>query len=120
MPLREEYLIYEDVKFDHNNRTTVYPTRLLELGELKVRLVLPAEEHVSGPYAALSYRWGPNPDFIRLEAASLTNFRRAGIQHSDLPRAFAEVSQFIKSLGIQYLWIESLCIIQSVPDSIQD
>ncbi|KAK0728300.1 hypothetical protein B0T26DRAFT_748537 [Lasiosphaeria miniovina] len=83
VPLREEYLIYEDVKFDsnwlngcdgthqkcsHNNQPTVYPTGLLELGESK----------------------GLNPGFIRLEAASLTNFRQAGIQHSDLPRAFVE------------------------------
>ena len=96
-----------------------YPTRLLELGSHKVRLVLPQEEELSGPYAALSYCWGPNPSFIRLTADNMQDFR-LGIPHSDLPIAFQEAICFVEGLGVRYLWIDALCIIQSGRGSSED
>ncbi|GME29242.1 hypothetical protein B0T10DRAFT_541246 [Neofusicoccum parvum] len=96
-----------------------YPTRLLELGRSSMRLVLPAEERPSGPYVALSYCWGANPTFPRLTASRLEEFR-AGIPYCDLPIAFREAADFVKRLSMRYLWIDSLCIVQSGPGSIED
>lgn len=96
-----------------------YPTRLLELGESTIRLVLSVEETLSGPYAALSYCWGPNPTFYRLKASNFHELQ-LGIFYTELPKAFQEAIEFIKSLSIKYLWIDSLCVIQSGPGSTED
>ncbi|KAF4625534.1 hypothetical protein G7Y89_g12632 [Cudoniella acicularis] len=98
---------------------TSYPTRLLELGESTVRLVLPAEEKLSGPYATLSYCLGPNPTFINLAPSNLRELQ-VGIIQADLPIAFQESIHFIKGLPIRYVWIDTLCIIQSGPGSVKD
>ena len=102
-----------------NMQPCLYPTRLLELGESKMRIILPAEEKLSEPYAALSHCWGRNPIALRLTALNLQELR-VGILSSELPTAFQEAINFIKSLSIRYLWIDILCIIQSGPGSAED
>ncbi|RYN22474.1 hypothetical protein AA0114_g12894 [Alternaria tenuissima] len=96
-----------------------YPTRLLELGDHNFRLILSQDEKPSGPYAALSYCWGPNPSFLRLTANNLQDFRD-GQPYTSLPIAFQEAITIIGKLGIQYLWIDALCIIQSGFGSSED
>ena len=95
-----------------NTQPQVYPTRLLELGEFTMRMILSAEQNLSGPYAVLSYCWGPDPTFLRLTASNLQELK-AGILYSDVPTVFREAIHFVKSLSIHYVWIDSLCIIQS-------
>ena len=90
----------------------VYPTRLLELGDHKARLIISCDEILSGPYAALSYCWGTDSSFSRLTADNLQELR-LGLPYSSLPIAFQEAIQFVKGLSIQYLWVDALCIIQS-------
>ncbi|CAN9300479.1 unnamed protein product [Alternaria alternata] len=92
---------------EKHTQPRTYPTRLLELGGHNFRLILPQEENPSGPYAALSYCWGPNPSFIRLTADNLQNFR-VGQPYTSLPIAFQEAIHIIQKLGIQYLWIDAL------------
>jgi hypothetical protein len=96
-----------------------YPTRLLKLESHNIRLVLPQDDQISGPYAALSYCWGPNPNFIRLTTNNLQEFR-VGIPYTTLPIAFQEAILIVKELGIRYLWIDALCIIQSGLGSSED
>ncbi|KAL9116551.1 MAG: hypothetical protein Q9187_006923 [Circinaria calcarea] len=102
-----------------NTQPRSYPTRLLELGESTIRVILPAEEKLSGPYATLSYCWGPNPTFLRLTVSNLQELQ-LGIPCSDIPIAFREAIHFIKCLSIRYLWIDALCVIQSGPGSTKD
>jgi hypothetical protein len=97
----------------------IYPTRLLKLESHNIRLVHPQDDQISGPYAALSYCWGPNPNFIRLTADNLQEFR-VEIPYTTLPIAFQEAIHVIKELGIRYLWIDALCIIQSGFGSSED
>ncbi|OAG14702.1 HET-domain-containing protein [Alternaria alternata] len=96
-----------------------YPTRLLELGGHNCRLILPQDHRSLGPYAALSYCWGPNPSFIRLTADNLQEFRM-GLPYTSLPIAFQEAVDILKGLDIRYLWIDALCIIQSGLGSSED
>ncbi|KAF6802709.1 heterokaryon incompatibility protein [Colletotrichum musicola] len=97
-----------------------YPTRLLELQDSSVRLVLTAQQTPRGPYAALSYCWGPPPyTFIRLTTSKIGPFQ-AGILDAQLPLAFQEAIKFTKSLGFRYLWVDCLCIIQEGPGSQED
>jgi hypothetical protein len=102
-----------------NTQPHAYPTRLLELEDHNIRLIIPQGDKPSGPYAALSYCWGPNPSFIRLTADNLQEFR-VTIPYTGLPIAFREAVQITKTLGIRYLWIDALCIVQSGSGSSED
>ncbi|KAI9928460.1 hypothetical protein ASPWEDRAFT_38689 [Aspergillus wentii DTO 134E9] len=106
-------------KCPKNTRPQSYPTRLLELHDSSMRLVLPAEMNLSDPYAALSYCWGENPSFLCLSASNFHEFQK-GKPYSILPVAFQEAIRLIKKLGIHYIWIDALCIIQAGPGSKED
>ena len=98
-------------KCPKNESPASYPTRLLVIEESIIRLSRPSDEDTVGPYAALSYCWGPDPQFIRLTTSNRDEFRR-GIAFSDLPIAFQEAIDLLKSLSIRLVWIDALCIIQ--------
>lgn len=95
-----------------------YPPRLLDLTSGEPRLIL-REEEPQGSYAALSHCWGRNPSFLTLTAANLEDMRK-NIPLSGLPKNFHDAIQIARQLGIKYLWIDSLCILQSGPGSNQD
>lgn len=102
-----------------NTQPFSYPTRLLELGVSTTRMISSAEEKLSGPYAALSYCWGPSSTALSLTALNLQELK-LGIPLSEFPTAFQESINFVKSLSIRYLWIDMLCIIQSGSGSTED
>ncbi|KAI1178906.1 HET-domain-containing protein [Nemania sp. FL0916] len=63
-----------------------------------------------GIYATLSYCWGDAANLTTTQASIDT--RRSGIQLSDLPRTFHDAVKICRYFGIDYLWIDSLCICQ--------
>ncbi|KAF2852907.1 HET-domain-containing protein, partial [Plenodomus tracheiphilus IPT5] len=88
---------------------TQLPTRVLHILEpKKIRLVEPADR--SGSYACLSYCWGKRP-FIRTTRQTLGK-HLDGISWTDLPKTYQDAITFVHGLGLQYLWIDSLCIVQ--------
>ncbi|KAF0324716.1 HET-domain-containing protein [Colletotrichum asianum] len=102
------------------HRPTSFPTRLLEITTTGVRLILTNINPPTGPYAALSYCWGPPPyDFLRLTSTSLQRIR-SGLSEYELPIAFREAIDFAREIGIGYIWIDSLCIIQEGRGSTED
>lgn len=94
------------------------PDRVLYVGSKgKLRLVIPARlEDIqgSGKYAALSYRWGQSGRLL-LKNDNLAAFQR-GEFPTPLPRTFQDAITVCKGLGIDYLWIDALCIIQDQPE----
>ena len=81
------------------------PTRLLNISQNEPYL----EEGTikSSKYTALSHRWGSKPG----STTTLGNLnRRISISH--LPKTFLDAITVSKRLGIGYIWIDSLCIIQ--------
>jgi hypothetical protein len=93
------------------------PSRLLYIysSEMEdyVRLV---EPHTTiKHYAALSHCWG---GFQPLRTTKENyEMHKKCIRFSELPQTFQDAVTIAKNLGIEYLWIDSLCIIQ---DSIED
>jgi hypothetical protein len=88
------------------------PTRLLEVGH-NIRLV-DASSIRSRPYVALSHCWGPlKPEekFCTYQE-NIEVFRRT-IPFDDLPKTFQDAVTVTRGIGISYLWIDSLCIIQN-------
>lgn len=53
--------------------------------------------------------------FLRLAKNKLTSFR-VDIPHEELPKTFQDAIFIARYLGFQYLWIDSLCIIQDDKD----
>ena len=62
------------------------------------------------PYAALSYCWGKDV-FYKTTHANLEQGGRE-LPHDDLPCTFRDAFAIAKRLGVDYIWIDSLCIIQ--------
>lgn len=93
-----------------------YPTRLVDLGLLAaqdlVRVIEPREqeERIEGRYVTLSHCWG-NVDFLHLEQATIYRFEE-GIELQELPKTFRQAIDFSCRLGVRYIWIDSLCILQ--------
>jgi len=95
------------------------PTRLIDIG-LPAGLepcLLDTREHSihNSKYVALSHRW-EIPDKETYESMTTTTSSLASrlscIPLSSLPKAFREAIIVCYYLGVQYLWIDSLCILQ--------
>lgn len=105
-----------------NNTTspvTWFPTRLLYINEIQhnqyhVRLINTAQERPSGRYVTLSHRWG-ELDYLRLTRDTFSLFSEA-IPVFALTKTFQETISVTFRLGINYLWIDSLCIMQDKDD----
>jgi len=93
------------------------PTRLIYVGtreELLPRLVETKDISAQGTsYAALSHMWGDVQTAPPLQATQY-NYKRfmEYISLRQLPRNFLDAIETCLCMGIQYLWIDSLCILQ--------
>lgn len=91
------------------------PTRLISIGHGAVKLVVTANLPMPPRYATLSYCWGSEP-FIMLTNDNLDMFLDH-IPLGELPRTFSDAIDASRRLGIDYIWIDSLCIIQKEEDN---
>ncbi|KAF1967828.1 hypothetical protein BU23DRAFT_437355, partial [Bimuria novae-zelandiae CBS 107.79] len=66
-------------------------------------------------YCALSYCWA-DPQPARTLVGNIEQ-HKAGIRTLCLPQTLQDAVIFTRRLGLSYLWIDSLCILQ---DSVQD
>ncbi|KAK1829280.1 heterokaryon incompatibility protein-domain-containing protein [Podospora conica] len=83
---------------------SVGPFRLLENHDNQPRTPV--------PYAALSHRWSPETETIILTKANLESRQKQGITVDVLPRMMLDAILVLRRLGIEYVWIDSLCIVQ--------
>ena len=68
-------------------------------------------------YATLSHCWG-NTGHLTTEVTTFDQ-RKAGIAFSDLNKTFQDAILITRALELQYIWIDSLCIIQGSADDWQ-
>lgn len=66
-----------------------------------------------GQYLCLSYCWGSHLP-LRTLKANLAEMAR-GIPWDKLPKTFQDAVHLTKVLGLSYLWIDALCIVQDDP-----
>lgn len=95
---------------------TFLPTRVLDVskGSNAIRLVCGTRGQTNpGRYIALSHRWGL-PTQHRKFCTYKSNIaqHQHGMDITDFPKTFQDAIRVTQALGIQYLWIDSLCIIQ--------
>ncbi|KAI1333846.1 heterokaryon incompatibility protein-domain-containing protein [Xylariaceae sp. FL0016] len=93
------------------------PKRLVDCRSSDMlHLVVRDYENINVPYATLSHCWGPNPSFFQLTVENLLHVLDGIIPISDLPQSFRDAIMICQRLDIRYLWIDSVCIIQSGDD----
>lgn len=63
-------------------------------------------------YTALSYCWGMPGQQILTTKEKVTEFMERGIQLSILPKTIQDAVVITRRIGVQYLWVDALCIIQ--------
>lgn len=61
-------------------------------------------------YAALSYCFGKHPVLTTTQSTLLE--RQAGMPMKTLPQTVRDAVTWTQQLGLQYLWVDSLCILQ--------
>ena len=95
------------------NPEAVLPTRLLDVGNSgsdAIRLVMGSSLDHNTRYATLSYRWGIDKSFV-LTAAKLDSYQES-IVAKDLPATLRDATKVTRALGLRYLWVDSMCIVQ--------
>lgn len=93
----------------------VKPGRLLHIEKPKdqpMRLNLQSTDKLENlpPFVALSYCWGGNQTF-RCDESTVTEFM-IEIPSGNLPATIRDAVTVCEQLGVQYLWVDSLCILQ--------
>jgi len=84
------------------------PTRVIDVSghDLRLREL----KSKNAPYITLSHCWGMKGTMTTLKS-NLSSHRHC-INSSTLPQTFLDAVIITKKLGIPYLWIDSLCILQ--------
>jgi hypothetical protein len=94
------------------------PTRVLDVGTAsnpRLRLQVNDKSSPISPYVTLSHCWGK----IQIKRLTKINISQLAecIDVNELTKTFQEAIIIARRLGVKFLWIDSLCIIQ---DSIKD
>jgi hypothetical protein len=92
------------------------PRRVIDVGKgnnfRAIRLYEPSPGE-TGKYITLSHRWGDprlHPTFCTYRCN--LESRLQGIEFDELPKTFQDAVIMTRALGVRYLWIDSLCIVQ--------
>ncbi|KAI0449223.1 heterokaryon incompatibility protein-domain-containing protein [Xylaria acuta] len=86
------------------------PTRVLDLHHMALKLAVDIPLEQDRRYIALSHHWGIEP-FLTLTRQNLAGLSKH-VPYSKLRRTFRNAIDATNELGVRYLWIDSLCIIQ--------
>jgi hypothetical protein len=113
---------HDKCRRDNEEDVLKMPTRLIEVGTEfgdPVRLVESASIRAS-PYVALSHCWGP-PEETQKFCTFKHNVKQLMlcIEYGNLPPMFRDTLTITRGLGVKYVWIDSLCIIQDDDDDWQ-
>jgi hypothetical protein len=93
------------------------PTRIIEIEHVQnhtyPRLKLRETYELDiAPYAALSYCWGDDGQPVKTTSGNIHQ-HLTRLNYTDLPRTIQDAIIVTCKLGIRYLWIDSLCIMQN-------
>jgi hypothetical protein len=91
------------------------PVRVVDVGSTDADIKLHiSETDEKASYIALSYCWG-GAQQIRTTMDTLET-KMGGIPFTHLSRTIKDAIKVTRKLGIQYLWVDALCIIQDSQD----
>ncbi|GKT47878.1 uncharacterized protein ColSpa_08059 [Colletotrichum spaethianum] len=96
-------------------RSLEMPTRIIAVGKASQKPRLIVTNGLQEPYMALSYCWGPGRDTFTLTHKTKDELL-GGVIEEKLTKTHQESIHFARSLGIDYVWIDALCITQGDAD----
>jgi hypothetical protein len=103
-----------DHKHCKKQTSVALPSRLIDVGieqdAPRIKLYTSEANGELGSYAALSYCWG-GPQPIVASTHSLEKLK-SGIAIVALPQTIKDAVEVTRKLGLRYLWVDALCIIQ--------
>lgn len=106
-------------RFSDTDETTQLPARVIDVGSAPdFRPFLVETQGKLGRYVALSYCWEP----LDAENPRITLLRenkealKKDLPLDGLPPTIQDSIDFTRRLGLQYVWIDRLCIVQNDPD----
>ncbi|KAI1442546.1 heterokaryon incompatibility protein-domain-containing protein [Annulohypoxylon stygium] len=101
------------------------PTRLLDVGTKttnalrlvvtkQYRPLVEAMDYESLRYATISYCWGSPEDAEKQIKTTRDTFNKhlQGIDEKKLPQTIADGIKVCREIGVRYIWIDALCVIQ--------
>lgn len=92
------------------------PSRLVDVGPDDEHIRLCETKGGRGEYAALSYCWGENSIQLKATGPTLDKLK-SHIPPERLPKTIQDAIKLTRMLGLSYIWIDCLCILQdSDPD----
>jgi hypothetical protein len=103
----------------HSSNLQARPRRLLKIEPDKVYLVETSTLPCMPQYVSLSHSWGRAPTFEVLTSENLHSMV-VEVPRDKLAASFRDAVTVCRLLKIEYLWIDSLCIIQKGDGSIED
>lgn len=91
------------------------PTRVIDVladTEDKVQLI-ETNRNMKGRYMAVSHCWGniPQSEQFRLMNDNIEALKE-NIDYAAMPQTFRDAVDLSRRLGVRYIWIDSICIIQ--------
>ncbi|KAI2468969.1 HET-domain-containing protein [Annulohypoxylon bovei var. microspora] len=94
------------------SQSSYFPKRVLDVrnGYLVLR-----EDLNESSYACLSHCWGPSQSPIKTLTKTIDDFKM-DIPWASLSKTFQDAVDICRRLRIDYLWIDSICIIQDSKD----
>jgi hypothetical protein len=88
------------------------PSRVIDVGSGAPRLVVVKDDTPILPYATMSHCWGSHMPLLLLSSNIAELQKRIPI--SQLSRSFQDAFLITQRLGLNYIWIDSLCIVQDL------
>jgi hypothetical protein len=92
------------------------PTRVIDVGHDSRHPKLIHTHNNAGTYVALSYCWGGDSTFVL--NAKTSHDLETGLPLSDYPRTLRDAIIITRSLEIDFLWVDALCIKQDSKEDV--
>lgn len=105
---------------DSSNLRKMANVRLIHVGtasEPTVRLVCVKELSSWPAYTTLSHRWTDTTKATQLQWNNIQQYHKS-IEIGSWPPVYKQALHITRQLGIQHLWIDSICIVQDSNDSL--
>lgn len=96
------------------------PRRLLDVHDDSVKLHETTNEDPNVRFACLSVRWGSGATGMICTMTGNVTFYKEEIQWEQPPRTFKDAITITRKLGLEFIWIDSLAIIQDDPQDWQE
>ncbi|KAK4183170.1 heterokaryon incompatibility protein-domain-containing protein [Podospora australis] len=100
-----------------HNQSPTLPTRVIDVGSETMEPFLHVSSGENAPFVALSHCWGDPKNRPMITTMATLDTHTKCIPLATFPPTFRDAILVTRMLGVRYIWVDSLCIIQ---DSTED